>query len=375
MLSPEINPVSVTTLVQKYVCDAEVSPIRSDDERAAHVRSMRVFLSYSSDKVDLAKRIAYALKDEGDDVFFDRDSLPVGETYDRRIREAIQAAEVFIFLISPKAISSGCYALAELDIAGRASAGLGMKVLPVMVSQTDFESMPPYLRSLTVLQPRGDILAETLAVVADIRLELKRERVSVSVTVANSGWILNFFVIGERPRELFFRFGDEADFKSTGLTRVPDSTTGLPLPRLQTTVAPFTGSRDLFVKYVDARGREHGPYPLVVDAVRSVIASAQEALEITRPWVSFREFDGRMLAYFTHLLSFKNALKEIQYSVDNDTLSSRIHFTPPRHPGETEISEGDEIMVEIPPTAGYVCVKLVFIDGTEWPPERFNRVL
>jgi len=40
-----------------------------------------------------------------------------------------------------------------------------------------------------------------------------------------------------------------------------------------------------------------------------------------------------------------------------------------------EISEGDEIMVEIPTTAGYVCVKLVFIDGTEWPHERFNRIL
>jgi hypothetical protein len=82
-----------------------------------------------------------------------------------------------------------------------------------------------------------------------------------------------------------------------------------------------------------------------------------------------------MLAYFTHLISLKNALKEIRYSVDNETLSNRVHFTPSRHPGDTEISEDDEIMVEIPPTAGYVCVKLIFIDGTEWPPERFNRVL
>jgi hypothetical protein len=335
---------------------------------------MKVFLSYSSDKVDLAKRIAYSLKDEGDEVFFDRDSLPVGETYDRRIREAIQGTQVFIFLVSPEAIRSGCYALAELGIAESASAGSGMKVLPVMVSQTDFESMPAFLRSLTVLQPRGDILAETLAAAADIRLELKRERVSVSVTVTNSGWMLSFFVIGERPREIFFRFGDETDFKSLGLTRVPDFTTGLPLPRLQAMVTPFSGSRDLFVKYVDARGREHGPYALVVDAVRSLIASAQDALESTRPWVSFRDFDGKMLAYFTHLVSYKYALKAIRYSVDNDTLSGHVHFTPPRHPGDTEIGEGDEIMVEIPRTANYVCVQLVFIDGSEWPPERFNRV-
>jgi len=336
---------------------------------------VKVFLSYSSDKVDVAKRIAASLKDEGDEVFFDRDSLPVGETYDRRIREAIQSAQVFIFLITREAIASGCYALAELGIAERASVGSGMKVLPVMVSQTDFESLPPYLRSLTVLQPRGDLVAETLAAVADIRLELNRKQVSVSVMVANSGWILTFFFIGDRPREIFFRFGDRSDFKSTGLTRVPDSTTGLPLPRLQVTIPPFTGSRDLFVKYLDARGREHGPYALVVDAAQSLIAFAQDALESTRPWVSFREFDGRMLAYFTHLVSFKYALKEIQYSLDNETLSKRVHFTPPRHPGDIEISEGDETMVEIPPTAGYVCVKLIFIDGTEWPPERFDRVL
>jgi len=174
---------------------------------------MKVFLSYSSDKVDLAKRIAYSLKDEGDEVFFDRDSLPVGETYDRRIREAIQGAQVFIFLITPKAISSGCYALAELGIAERSSADSGMKVVPVMVSPTDFQSMPPYLRSLTVLQPRGDILAETLAVVADIRSEVKREGLGVADGSQLRMDSEFFYCCGEHPREVFFRFGHEPDFK------------------------------------------------------------------------------------------------------------------------------------------------------------------
>ena len=54
---------------------------------------MNVFLSYSSTNTEIAKRVAHLLKDEGDEVFFDRESLPLGETYDRRIREAIEDCE------------------------------------------------------------------------------------------------------------------------------------------------------------------------------------------------------------------------------------------------------------------------------------------
>jgi hypothetical protein len=30
-------------------------------------------------------------------------------------------------------------------------------------------------------------------------------------------------------------------------------------------------------------------------------------------------------------------------------------------------------MVQVPVAARYVCVKLVFVDGSEWPAERFTR--
>lgn len=334
---------------------------------------MKVFLSYSSNNLEIATRIARSLKDEGDNVFLDRESLPTGEDYDRRIREAIEGADIFIFLVSPEAISSGSYALAELGIAERASDSKGLKLLPVMVSQSDFESMPPYLRSRTVLQPQGDVLAETLAAAADARREIQRDRVSVTVMVSNSGWILTFYILDDHPREIFYRFADETNFRSTGFTRVPDMKTGLPIPRPQATVPAFAGKRDLFLKYTDSRGRERGPYRLPLDAEQSIVSFVKDVLETTRPWVAYREYpEGRMLLYFTHLLSYKNALKEIRYSVDNETLSNRVRFTPPRHPAEIGIAEEDEVVVEIPMASAYVCVKLVFIDGTEWPPERFD---
>lgn len=332
---------------------------------------MNVFISYSSSQVDLAARIAHSLRDGGNAVFFDRETLPPGETYDARIREAIEGSDLFLFLVDPAAISPGSYALAELGIAERATERSALKVLPVMVADTDFADMPPYLRSVTVLRPRGDVVAEALAAIADAARELRREPVSVSTTVTNSGWMLNFFILEEHPREVFYRFDDEAAFRSTGFSQVPDRRSGLPQPRLFATVPAVNGTRELFVKYLDSRGRERGPYRVVIDANAQLVASVKQILEVTKPWVAFREYpEGRWLAYFTHLLAYKNALKEIRYSVDSDSLSNRLRFT--RSPA-SEIGADDETMVPVPVAARYVCVKLVFVDGSEWPAERFTR--
>ena len=336
---------------------------------------MNVFLSYSSDNVDLAARLAHSLKDAGDDVFWDRESLPVGEAYDRLIREAIQGSDVFVFLLDPAAVSHGSYALAELNIAERASADSEMKVLPVMVSAIDFDSLPPFLRSITVLQPRGDVLAEALAAVADLRQENQRQQVSVSVMVTNSGWLLNLQILDFHPREIFYRFGEDPDFRSTGLNQNVDLKTGRRAPRLHITVPAFTGKLDLFIKYVDSRGRERGPYRVGIDAVQALVAFAKDVLETTRPWVEFNSPSHGTTAcvWFTHLVGYKYALREIRYSIDNDSLSNSLRFTPPSRPGDLGIAQDDETLVEIPPTTRFVCVKLFFIDGTEWPPERFDR--
>jgi hypothetical protein len=330
---------------------------------------VKVFISYSSRQVEVAARIAHSLRDGGDAVFFDREALAPGESYDSRIRQAIEGSDLFVFLVDSAAISAGSYALAELGIAERAAQGGALRVLPVMVEDTSFAAMPSWLRSITVLRPRGDVVAEALAAIADLARELRRERVSVSTAVTSSGWMLNFFIMDEHPREIFYRFDGEADFRSTGFSQVPDRRSGLPQPRPFAMVPPVKGTRELFVKYLDSRGRERGPYRLLLDANQQLVASTKEVLEITKPWVAFREYpEGQWLAYFTHLLAYKNALKEIRYSVDDDALSKRVRFTP--SPG---ISEGDEMTVKIPPQTRYVCVKLVFVDGSEWPPERFSR--
>lgn len=118
------------------------------------------------------------MRDEGDSLFFDRFDLPPGEAYDGRIQEAIASCDLFVFLITPQAVSRGTYTLAEVSIAERASAHKEIRVLPVMVARTEFAAIPPFLRGVTVLEPKGDIAAETLALIGEIRDDVERRTTS-----------------------------------------------------------------------------------------------------------------------------------------------------------------------------------------------------
>ena len=122
-----------------------------------------IFVSYSSAQSDVAARIELALAGDGHAVFRDRSALPPGESFDPRIRAAIEDSDLFIFLISPESVSEGRYTLTELKFAEQKWSHPAGHVLPVFVQATPKDAIPPYLRAVTILQPRGDIVAEVAA--------------------------------------------------------------------------------------------------------------------------------------------------------------------------------------------------------------------
>jgi len=125
-----------------------------------------VFLSYSSAQSVVAERIELSLKGEGHAVFRDRSTLPPGETFDAHIRAAIDASDLFVFLLSPEAVSGGRYTLTELKFAERKWGHPRGYVLPVMVETTPINSVPAFLRAVTILEPKGDVVAEVSAEIA-----------------------------------------------------------------------------------------------------------------------------------------------------------------------------------------------------------------
>jgi hypothetical protein len=127
---------------------------------------MRIFLSYSHQQKAEAAQLTDRLHVEGHRAFLDQDHLDKGEGYDRRIREEIEACDLFLFLISPASVRPGSYALTEIELARKRWPSAAGRVLPVMAESTPEDDIPSYLRAVGILTPTGDMVAEVLAEVA-----------------------------------------------------------------------------------------------------------------------------------------------------------------------------------------------------------------
>jgi hypothetical protein len=127
---------------------------------------VKVFLSHASEDSDIARAIEIALRDEGHTVFLDRSALPSGETYNDRIREALAESDLFVFLISPNAVTRGRYTMNEVELAEARWPRPAEHVLPVLVQPTELASVPVYLRAVTLLEPSGNVPAAVAAAVA-----------------------------------------------------------------------------------------------------------------------------------------------------------------------------------------------------------------
>jgi hypothetical protein len=378
---------------------------------------MRVFLSYATQQRPVAEQVRQALLQDGHAVFFDLADLAPGGNYHAGIRGAIARSHVLVFLVSGDSITAGTYALTELELA----AGLGRRgpaLLPVMVERVDYGTLPPVLSEITILEPAGDVPAEVAAQVDGLRRRRRRrlvgtgglvaglaaaalavglgapvedlarrlarivadsavrvpepERVRLIGMATNQGWVVTFDIAEHHVREIRYQLDGAGEWTSTGFQSVRDRETGLPLPTYQLLLPGASGEREIAVRYTDVGGRDHGPYRLRFDPKAAFVTEVKQILQMTE-WLSFREYPaGHRLAYFTHLVSYKNAFTDIRYSVDDDSLSRRLRFTPDWSRGAVPgISDDDETHVELPPTAKSVAVQLRYIDGTASELRRF----
>lgn len=144
---------------------------------------MKVFLSYASEDRATAAVINRALLEQGHDVFFDREDLPAGEEFHVRIRAAIERSDLFVFLVSERALDAGSYTLSELAIVERVWKRLSGRVLPVMLSPLPVEQLPIALRAVTVLQPAGDVVAaaaDAVHALHEARVRARWQRVALA---------------------------------------------------------------------------------------------------------------------------------------------------------------------------------------------------
>ena len=140
--------------------------------------------------------------------------------------------------------------------------------------------------------------------------------------------------------------------------------TFVPLPNLA------AGEHSVEVKYTDKNGQMNGPYTLKFSTGDEQLAQGKMMLNATAgSWLAFRDYEGKVLLYFTQLMSYRPLIKEVRYSLNSDALDKTFKFKP----SEKMFEVGDELYLAVPNDSQFATVQVTFKDGTQSSPQKIVR--
>lgn len=130
---------------------------------------MKIFISAPSEHYAVAEDLSVALRSAGYGVFFARHDLLPGESFHDRIAARIAKSDLFLFLVCPESLDRGAYTLTELQLAEARWPNAAGNVVPLLIAPVPVPTIPSYLKSVTILEPYGDTVAETLVAIDKLR--------------------------------------------------------------------------------------------------------------------------------------------------------------------------------------------------------------
>src|ERR1700674_5306965 len=143
----------------------------------------------------------------------------------------------------------------------------------------------------------------------------------------NGGWTV-VFSIADPTLGISWRMGDAGEFRETGFLDTLDPRTRQRMPHPSIELAADAPAATIQVRYVDVSGELQGPFPIKFDPEAALIHDQRKILDMTATsWLSFREYNG-LLVYYTHLISYRCAIREVRVGIDT-AVPDRVLKMPP----------------------------------------------
>ncbi|MDF1815901.1 MAG: DUF4062 domain-containing protein [Verrucomicrobiales bacterium] len=203
--------------------------------------------------------------------------------------------------------------------------------------------------------------------------EVIKNPVHVTWMSHNGGWSGNVQV-GEPAAEIFWKPPGAAEFVSTGFSTARSVTTGqvMPMPTIQ--LPSDAGRMQLEVKYRNLNGDEMGPFTAEFDPVSQSLSQSKMILRQTSTsWLSYRDYDGKTLLYFTHLLTHRNTISKITYGIDKEVPDTDFPFPAYSKPGVAPIGSDVNTYIEVPADTQFVTVQITYLDGEKTSIQTFRK--
>lgn len=207
--------------------------------------------------------------------------------------------------------------------------------------------------------------------------QLKPQNDSVNAPIAmfsrhNGGWTI-VFSIADPTLGISWRMGETGEFRETGFMDTLDPRTRKRMPNPSVELPADAPSGIIQVRYVDTNGELQGPFPIKFDPEAALIRDQRKILDMTSTsWLSFREFNG-LLVYYTHLMSYRCAIREVRVGIDS-TVPDKVLKMPPcdmRDP--VAIPHEATPYLKLAPQTRSVSVELTYRDGSVSEIKSFRR--
>ncbi|WP_233383614.1 caspase family protein [Methylobacterium sp. C25] len=185
----------------------------------------------------------------------------------------------------------------------------------------------------------------------------------VSFSRSNSGWNATIS-LPEPAIAISWRLGDKGEYQDTGFLDVIDQRVGRRMPNPSIPLDIDTPAATLNLRYVDAAGVTVGPFPIPFDPSAALFKDQRKIIEmVAGSWLSFRDFNG-VLLYYTALVSYRCAIKELRIGLDKAEPDRVIPLPPCDEANPFAIPGNFTPYLKAPPGTRSASAQIVYRDGS-----------
>jgi len=193
-----------------------------------------------------------------------------------------------------------------------------------------------------------------------------------SFTRHNGGWSVAFS-FADPVTGISWRLGEAGIFRETGFIDAFDPRTRRRMPNPVIQLDADQPATTIYVRYVDGNGSLQGPFPIRFEPAGALEREQRKILEMTAgSWLSFRQYNG-LLLYYTHLMSYRCAIRQLRIGIDS-TIPDKVIAMPPCNERDPMAIPADaQPYLKVPPATALVSVELTFRDGSVSEVKTFRR--
>jgi outer membrane biosynthesis protein TonB len=192
-------------------------------------------------------------------------------------------------------------------------------------------------------------------------------------TRSNQGWMITVS-LPEAATAISWRMGNEGPYVDTGLMASIDQRTGKPMPNPSFQIPTVNEPTVISVRYVDLRGKEAGPFDLPFDPKAALQQGNKQILDqFWTSWVAFDASGNTGLVYYTHILSYRCAVKEVRYSLNGASLDKTLDMPPCNEKDPYALPDGVMPYFKVSKDVTSMAVQVTYADGTQSPVREFQR--